>query len=123
MRSGARAGGPRRAVRCGAVDSRDVPATLATEISFRLRPGAGDEARAIAARLAEAAAGAEEHVLFVDDEAGEYGCLATWDDAADMAAYGERPEVRAVIAELGARTGKAPRVRTYVVERQRPGGR
>jgi hypothetical protein len=40
-----------------------------------------------------------------------------------MAAYGERPEVRAVIAELGARTGKAPRVRTYVVERQRPGGR
>lgn len=100
-----------------------MPATLATEISFRLAPGAGDEARAIAARLAVAAAGAEEHVLFVDEEAGEYGCLATWDDPADVAAYRERAEVRAVLAELAARTGKAPRVRTYAVERQRPGGR
>lgn len=92
-----------------------------TEISFRLGPGTLHEARALAARLAEASAGARRHVLFAVPEAGEYGCLAEWDDAADAAAFADRPAVRAVLADLEARLGTAPRVRVYAMEEQPPG--
>jgi quinol monooxygenase YgiN len=87
-----------------------------TEISFRLGPGTLDEARAVAARLRDAARGCRRHVLFVDADAGEYGCLAEWEDPAAAAAFAERPAVREEIASLGRRLGKAPRVRLYVME-------
>jgi hypothetical protein len=89
-----------------------------TEIAFRLPPGSGDQARAIADRLARLAPAALEHVLFLDVDAGEYGCLAVWPSADAAAAYIGLPEVAAEIAALGERMGKPTRVRTYVMEYQ-----
>jgi hypothetical protein len=87
-----------------------------TEVAFRLGPGTAGEARAIAQGLASAADGCRRHVLFLDEDAGEYGCLAEWDRAEDAAGYAARPATRAVLTALEARTGKAPRVRLYVME-------
>ena len=87
-----------------------------TEVSFRLGPGTLDEAREIAGRLAAAARGCRRHVLFVDAAAGEYGCLAEWDREEDAAAFAARPEARAALAALEARTGRPPRVRMYAME-------
>jgi len=89
-----------------------------TEVSFRLGSGTAETARAIAARLAAAADGAEGHVLFLAEGAGEYGCLATWTTEADAAAYGERAEVQGVLGELETLTGRAGRVRLYRMEHQ-----
>ena len=91
-----------------------------TEVSFRLGPGTLAEAREIAAGLAAAAAGCRRHVLFVDAGAGEYGCLAEWDDRADAEAFGDRPETRARLDALAERIGKAPRVRVYAMEETAP---
>jgi hypothetical protein len=87
-----------------------------TEIAFRLGPGSLDEARATAERLAAAATGCRRHVLFVDAAAGEYGCLAEWDRREDAEGYAGRAAVRAEIARLAERQGKAPRVRLYAME-------
>jgi len=87
-----------------------------TEISFRLGPGTLEEARAIAGRLAAAAAGCRRHVLFVDAEAGEYGCLAEWDRREDAEGFGARPAVRAELERLAERLGREPRVRLYAME-------
>jgi len=87
-----------------------------TEISFRLGPGTADEARGFARRLAAAAAGCRRHVLFIDAEAGEYGCLAEWERREDAEAFGGRPATRQEIAQLAARQGKTPRVRLYAME-------
>jgi hypothetical protein len=87
-----------------------------TEVSFRLGPGTLAEARAIAGRLAAAAAGCRRHVLFVDAEAGEYGCLAEWDRREDAEGFGARPAVRAELARLAERLGREPRVRLYAME-------
>jgi quinol monooxygenase YgiN len=87
-----------------------------TEISFRLGPGSLEEARRIAARLAEAAAGCRRQVLFADADAGEYGCLAEWDRREDAEAFGARPAALAELAALAERTGKEPRVRLYAME-------
>jgi quinol monooxygenase YgiN len=87
-----------------------------TEVSFRLGPGTLDEARALAARLGAAAEGCRRHVLFVEAQAGEYGCLAEWDDHDAAAAYGDRPGVRAVLDDLEARVGRPARVRLYALE-------
>ncbi len=89
-----------------------------TEVSFRLGPGSADDARSLAERLAKAAIGSRRHVLFLNDEAGEYGCLAEWEREEDARAYGELPEVQAVLAELAQRTDREPRVRRYVMEEQ-----
>ncbi|MDX6554642.1 MAG: hypothetical protein QOD86_837 [Miltoncostaeaceae bacterium] len=93
-----------------------------TEISFRLGPGSADEARAIAGRLGAAAAGARRHVLFLDPERGEYGCLAEWDRPEDAEAYAARPAVALELAALEARTGAPARVRRYAMEESPPGG-
>jgi quinol monooxygenase YgiN len=87
-----------------------------TEISFRLGPGTADEARGVARELAAAAAGCRRHVLFLDADAGEYGCLAEWDRREDAEAFSGRAAVRAQIAALADRTGKEPRVRLYAME-------
>jgi quinol monooxygenase YgiN len=87
-----------------------------TEVSFRLGPGTLEEAREIAAGLAAAAAGCRRHVLFVDAAAGEYGCLAEWDDRGDAEAFGGRPATRARLDALAERIGKPPRVRVYAME-------
>jgi len=87
-----------------------------TEISFRLGPGTLEEARAVAARLAAASAGCRRHVLFVEETAGEYGCLAEWERREDADGYADRPAVRAEIARLAERLGTAPRVRVYAME-------
>jgi len=87
-----------------------------TEISFRLGPGTVDEARAVAAGLAAAAAGCRRHVLFVDAEAGEYGCLAEWERREDAEDFAGRPATREQVARLEERQGKAPRVRLYAME-------
>jgi quinol monooxygenase YgiN len=87
-----------------------------TEVSFRLGPGTVDEARAIAARLGAAAAGCRRHVLFVDAEAGEYGCLAEWDRREDAEGFMRRPATAEEIVALGARIGKEPRIRVYAME-------
>lgn len=92
-----------------------------TEISFRLGPGTADEARAIAAELGAAADGCLRHVLFIDAERGEYGCLAEWGSRADAEGYGARPAVAAVLVRLGARHGAPRRVRLYEME-ETPGG-
>lgn len=92
-----------------------------TEVSFRLGPDTLDEAREIAAGLAEAAAGCRRHVLFVNAAAGEYGCLAEWDDRGDAEAFGDRPRTRERLDALGARLGKPPRVRVYAMEETAPG--
>ena len=65
-----------------------------TEISFRLGPGSLDEARAVAARLAAAAAGCRRHVLFVDADAGEYGCLAEWERREDAEGVARGSQLR-----------------------------
>jgi quinol monooxygenase YgiN len=91
-----------------------------TEISFRLGPGTVDEARGFARGLAAAAAGCRRHVLFVDADAGEYGCLAEWEQREDAEAFAERPATRAQIARLADRQGKPPRVRLYAMEEAAP---
>jgi len=90
-----------------------------TEIAFRLGPGSLARARVIADRLSGAATNAIEHVLFVDEAVGEYGCLAVWDTPEDAAAYTAAPAVVDLIQELSAVTGKPARVRTYAMEYQR----
>lgn len=87
-----------------------------TEVAFRLGPGTAAEARAIARDLAAAAAGCRRHVLFLDEGAGEYGCLAEWDRREDAEGYAARPATRAALAALEARTGTPPRVRRYAME-------
>ena len=87
-----------------------------TEVAFRLGPGTADEARAVAQELAAAAGGCRRHVLFLDEDGGEYGCLAEWDRREDAEGYAARPATRAVLAALEARTGKPPRVRLYAME-------
>lgn len=87
-----------------------------TEVAFRLGPGTAAEARAIARDLAAAAGGCRRHVLFLDEAAGEYGCLAEWDRREDAEGYAARPATRAALAALEARTGTAPRVRRYAME-------
>ena len=87
-----------------------------TEVSFRLGPGTLDEARAIARRLAAAAAGCRRHVLFVEEAAGEYGCLAEWDDREDAEDFTRRPAAAEVLVLLGSRLGKEPRIRVYAME-------
>ncbi|MBJ7455674.1 MAG: hypothetical protein JHC74_06420 [Thermoleophilia bacterium] len=87
-----------------------------TEVSFRLGPGTLDEARDIARRLAAAAHGCRRHVLFVDAEAGEYGCLAEWDSREDAVGFTRRPATAEEITVLGARLGKEPRIRVYSME-------
>jgi quinol monooxygenase YgiN len=88
-----------------------------TEISFRLGPGTVEEAREHARRLAAAAAGCRRHVLFVDADAGEYGCLAEWERREDAEGFSQRPAARAEIARLEERQGgTAPRVRLYAME-------
>jgi hypothetical protein len=87
-----------------------------TEVSFRLGPGTLEEARVIAGRLAEAAAGCRRHVLFVDPEAGAYGCLAEWDRREDAEGYGARPAVVRELEALAARTGRPAPVRLYSME-------
>ncbi len=94
-----------------------------TEISFRLGPGTLDEARSIAADLAAAAEGCRRHVLFVDAQAGEYGCLAEWDDRAPAEGFADRPAVVAALAVLGARLGRPARVRLYALEETHPAAR
>jgi hypothetical protein len=101
-----------------------VSATWGTEVSFRLGAGTAEGARAIAARLAAAAGGAQGHVLFLAEEAGEYGCLATWGSEEAAVRYAEEPAVRAVLGELAELTGREPRVRRYRMEHQPvPAGR
>ena len=94
-------------------------ALYGTEISFRLGPGTADEARGFARRLAAAAAG-RRHVLFIDAEAGEYGCLAEWERREDAEAFAGLPATRAEIALLEERQGRAPRVRLYAMEEAVP---
>ena len=93
-----------------------------TEISFRLGPDTADEARALAGRLAAAAAGARRHVLFLDTERGEYGCLAEWARPEEAEAYAGLPAVVRELEALEARTGKPARVRRYAMEETPPGG-
>ena len=90
-------------------------ALYGTEIVFVLGPGMHDEARAVARRLAAAAAGASRHVLFLND-AGEYGALAEWSVHEDAAAYASRPATAAVLDDLTARLGRRPSVRVYAME-------
>jgi len=92
-----------------------------TEVSFRLGPDTLDEARALAARLGAAAAGCRRHVLFVDATAGEYGCLAEWDDRAAAEGFADRPATRAALADMGERLGRPVRVRLYSLEETPPG--
>ncbi len=87
-----------------------------TEVSFRLGPGTLDEARAIARRLAAAAAGCRRHVLFVEEAAGEYGCLAEWDSREDAEEFTRRPSTAEALVLLGSRLGKEPRIRVYAME-------
>lgn len=96
-----------------------MPLTRGTEISFRLGPGRAREAREIAQRLADAAAGCREHVLFVDDERGEYGCLAVWDDGAAASAFTDSAPVADELRRLAEILGTEPRIRTYDMEYQR----
>lgn len=94
-------------------------ARYGTEIAFRLGPGHHDEARDVARRLAAAAAGADRHVLFLND-AGEYGALSEWCDHAAAAAFAARPATRAVLDDLEARLGRRPSVRVYLMEEVAP---
>ena len=87
-----------------------------TEVSFRLGPNSVDQAREIAAELAQAAVGAERHVLFLAEDAGEYGCLAEWISFAAASGSGQRPATVTALARLETLTGKPPRVRLYVME-------
>ena len=94
-----------------------------TEVSFRLGPGTAGEARELAAALA-AATGAEclRHVLFIDEERGEYGCLAEWPDRAAADGYAASAPVGALLARIGERAERVPRVRVYAMEEQPAGG-
>jgi quinol monooxygenase YgiN len=93
-----------------------------TEVSFRLGPGTAGEARAFAADLAAATgAGCLRHMLFVDEERGEYGCLAEWPDRAAAERYAASAPVAAVLARIGDRAERVPRVRTYAMEEQASG--
>lgn len=96
---------------------RRVSAGFGTEVGFRLGPGTEDEARAIAARLATAAAGCRRHVLFLDGS-GVYGCLAEWDREADARAYLKGPALAAELASLARRCERAPHTRLYAMEEQ-----
>ena len=87
-----------------------------TEVSFRLGPDSIAEARAIAARLGAAAEGCARHVLFVDADAGEYGCLAEWDRREDAEGFARLPATVAEITALASRLGKEPRIRMYSME-------
>ncbi len=87
-----------------------------TEVSFRLGPESLEEARVIAARLADAAEGCRRHVLFADAAAGEYGCLAEWDSRQDAEDFMRRPATAEEISVLGARLGREPRIRLYAME-------
>ena len=112
----------RRRADAGRLPPRGAGLSLhGTEVSFRLGPGTLDEARALATALAAAAAGCRRHVLFVDAEAGEYGCLAEWDERADAEGFAARPATRAALAALGERLGKPARVRVYSMEESAPG--
>jgi hypothetical protein len=95
---------------------------IGTEIAFRLGPGSVEDARTIAGRLAALAQAAREHVLFVDAERGEFGCLAVWPSAADADAYMASAAVAAEVAEIERRMGTPTRVRRYVMEYQRHAG-
>jgi hypothetical protein len=107
----------RRGADAGRRDPGGAGLTLyGTEVAFRLGPGTADEARAIAQGLAAAADGCRRHVLFLDEEAGEYGCLAEWDRREDAGGYATRAATQAVLTALEARTGKPPRVRLYAME-------
>ena len=92
---------------------------IGTEIAFRLAPGSGDHARAIADRLFRLAPESVAHVLFIDDDAGEYGCLAVWRTANAAGAYIAHHDVVVEVAALGELMGKPTRVRTYAMEYQR----
>lgn len=87
-----------------------------TEVSFRLGPGTLGEAREVAHLLAGAAAGCRRHVLFVEEGAGEYGCLAEWDSREDAEDFTRRPATAEVLVLLGSRLGKEPRIRVYAME-------
>lgn len=87
-----------------------------TEVSFRLGPGTLEEARGISEGLARAADGCRRHVLFVDEAAGEYGCLAEWDRHEDARGFADRPAARERLAALAKRLGADPRVRVYAME-------
>lgn len=97
-----------------------MPPTYGTEISFRLGPGHGEEARAIAERLCAAALDCTEHVLFADDEAGEYGCLAVWATDEAAVAFRSSPAVADELEHIEKIAGKPSRVRSYLMEYQRP---
>ncbi|MND03330.1 hypothetical protein D3C83_231000 [compost metagenome] len=60
-------------------------------------------------------------MLFVDDERGEYGCLAEWGRLEQAEAYAALPAVARELAALEARTGTPARVRRYVMEEAPPG--
>ncbi|WP_217912962.1 hypothetical protein [Miltoncostaea marina] len=92
-----------------------------TEVAFKLGPGTADEARAVAAELAAAAAGCRRHVLFLDEAAGAYGVLAEWDRRGDAEGFAARPAAARALERLAARTGAAPRVRLYAMEECPPG--
>ncbi len=87
-----------------------------TEVSFRLGPGTVDEARTIARRLGAAAEGCRRHVLFVEETAGEYGCLAEWDTRDAAEEFIRRPATAEEMTILGSRIGKEPRIRVYAME-------
>jgi hypothetical protein len=59
-------------------------------------------------------------VLFIDAEAGEYGCLAEWERREDAEAFGGRAATLEEVGRLAARQGKAPRVRLYAMEEAEP---
>jgi quinol monooxygenase YgiN len=86
-----------------------------TEVAFRLGPGRDDEARAVAAALAAAAAGCRRHVLFLND-AGEYGALAEWGSRDEAEGFASRPATRRVLRDLVEALGKEPSVRVYRME-------
>ena len=89
-----------------------------TEVSFRLGPDGGVRAREIAAELAAAAAGCDRHVLFLAEDAGEYGCLAEWTYAAAASEFAHRQATVAALGRIEELTGKPARVRLYAMETQ-----
>lgn len=89
-----------------------------TEVSFRLGPGTLPEARSIARELAAAAPGCLRHVLFVDAERGEYGCLAEWAGRGPAEEYVRRVETLTAFARITAAAERPPHVRIYLMEEQ-----
>ena len=59
-------------------------------------------------------------MLFLDEEAGEYGCLAEWDRREDAEAFAARPADPGRQIARWRRAGKPPRVRLYAMEEARP---